>query len=158
MPRKVTRSKTTEAEDEGAVPFGRTTYEYVKARRMREDAQKQEDNYKKLLMGELERRGDLTDNGHRQHTLIQPIDGGPKMGTIVGIRRTRREQKNLNEERAMALIEKNDRLREKAMVKIEVLSEEGILAANFEGIISDKELEALYDTKETFAFDPIKEK
>jgi hypothetical protein len=58
----------------------------------------------------------------------------------------------MNEERTMAFLQKRKLLASCTVTQV-VINEDAILAANFEGAISDEDLEKLYDKGDpTFAF------
>jgi len=103
-------------------------------------------------MERLEKEGEEGANGRRSRQFDEPIDGG-NLGKVTGIRRTRRVSKVLNEERTMKLIAEDKELLKLCIQTIEILSEEGVLAANFQGLLTDEQLDSLYDTKESFAFE-----
>lgn len=154
MAKRVSKKEETPAID--VVP---TMTQYVASRNLKSVAAEQEDRYKKLLMEYLAEHGELVpDKGHRTYGFNEPIDGG-KLGRIVGIRRTRRVTQSLNEEKLMALIAKHkepEKLKALMIKWIPVIDEDGVLAANFQDLITNKELESLYDESETFAFDLTK--
>jgi hypothetical protein len=84
-----------------------------------------------------------------------PIPDPSGKAQVVGIKRERRAPKTLNAERAEALLRRKglwDECTEE--VTETVISEDAILAANFEKRLTDKELDSIYDIKESFAFVP----
>jgi hypothetical protein len=104
----------------------------------------------------LEEQGELED-GHRTYTLDEPMEyfqqksgkAIPKL--VTGILRQHRELSSLNEDRTMALLKRKNLL-DKCTEVVVVLNEDAILAANYEGEITDEEMEALYDKKDQYAF------
>lgn len=134
-----------------------TVQEYLLNRSMRERSSHIEDTLKKTLMETLEANGMLLEGGHRQLDLDVPLPFNSYKGgklvpkTVTGIERKRRGSQALNEERTMALLKKRD-LVDQCTEVVVVLNEDAVLAANFSGVISDEELQALYDESETFAF------
>ena len=99
----------------------------------------------------LEESGEADDKGNRFYHFPEPVDG------VQGVKRERRLSQSLDEDAAMELIEKHN-LQNSCLENIVVLNEDGLLAANFDGIISDKEMASLYDEKESFAFILVKDK
>lgn len=141
--------------------FRRLLEEQLKSRKLRETAQAEEDRYKRQILDTLESTEDdfveITDEGHRVVTWADPI--ADARGQITGVRRTRRVARTLNVERAEALLasHKNKaKLKAKCYETVVVFSEDGVLAANFEGLLTDEELASLYDEKVTYAMDLIK--
>lgn len=149
MARRIVRQKTLDPTP--------TLDDYLKTRSLRERSAWEEDLLKADLMDFLADSGDEEDGGHRSFTLDEPLGyfqhkaGNLIPKSVTGILRQRRESVSLNEERTMALLKAKELLDRCTKVEV-VLDEDAILAANYEGIISDDDLEALYDKKESFAF------
>ena len=149
MARRIVRQRTLAIEP--------TLDEYLKTRTLRERSAWNEDRLKGELMDFLSDNGEEEDGGHRTYTLDQPMEyfqqkaGKAIPKHVTGILRQRRESITLNPERTMALLKAKELMDRCTKVEV-VLDEDAILAANYEGEISDADLEALYDKKETFAF------
>lgn len=124
--------------------------QYLQFRRGRERFQKNEDILKKDLMLFLAANGEQDGKGGAVYTMEDPID------EVAGIKRERRVSQILDEEAAMELVLKYG-LESSCLETITVLNEDGLLAANFAGVVPDEEIKALYTQKETFAFVLIKE-
>lgn len=123
--------------------------EYLVLRERREGLAKVEDQHKKELMGAL--ADEPTDEkGHVIHTFPAPV------GKVSGIQRQRRVSLSMDEEAAMALI-RSKGLEATCLETVTVLNEDALLAANYNGAVSDDELAALYSEKESFALVLIKE-
>src|SRR5262245_18831346 len=133
--------------------------DYLQNRSMRERAAFREDKSKAAFMKLLEALGELQEGGHRVLWLQEPLPymeykgGKPKERNIAGIRRMRSVSQTMNTDRTMVLL-KRRRLLDSCTVTVTevVINEDAILAANFEGKISDEELKALYDESERFSF------
>ena len=131
--------------------------DYLLNRSTRERSAFHEDQYKRRFMALLEETGTLQEGGHRVLRLNEPVvfhaykGGKAKETEVTGIRRVRRASTSLNEERTMAFLAKK-KLLDSCTATIQVINEDAILAANFEGTISDDDLAKLYDESETFAF------
>lgn len=132
--------------------LGATMKNYLQNRSMRERSAREEDDLKKQLMTYLETHGDELEIPGEP--FVSYAKGSPTTKTIIGARRTRRRSKVLNEDAAMALIKKK-KLQDTCLTTVTVLVEDGLLAANFEGIIDDDQLAALYEEKDTFAFNLV---
>lgn len=124
--------------------------QYLNYRFGREGIQKQEDIAKKEIMAGLAEYGDPDDNGSRFYYFPS------KIKDVAGLKRERRVSQVMDEDAAMNLIEKYG-LQESCLETITVLNEEGLLAANFSGKISDEEMQEVYSQKETFALILVKE-
>jgi hypothetical protein len=131
--------------------------DYLQNRSMRERSEYREKKDKESLMDTLERVGELQEGGHRIIRLMEPIPyaeykGGKAKGREVGaIRRVRRTSQRLNEAAAMALLKRKKLLEQCTRTEV-VLDEDALLAAAFEGKLTDAELQALYEESENFAF------
>jgi hypothetical protein len=104
---------------------------------------------KGLLMKILESEGRNDERGSQW--IRFPDD--PVEGRITAIKRERRVTPKLDEERAEEYL-KRRKLYSQCTETITVLDEAKILDLNFKGVISDADLETLYDPKETWAFVP----
>jgi len=140
--------------------------EYLLNRSAREKALVFENLLKSGLMDVLEASGepDGEEGEHRRITLPKPLSfttfktekGTVK--TIVAVQRQKRKgSMSLNEDRTLAYLAKR-KLTDSCTAQITVINEDAVLAANFEGTISDADLKALYDEgKPTYAFNLIEE-
>lgn len=133
-----------------------TMKDYLLNRSMRERSDHFEGAGKKAMMAELEARGvpgenKLTLDLDEPLTFTSYKDGKPKEKKIIGCERRERTSTTLNEEKAMALIKKK-KLEEECTEVVTVVSEDAILAANYQGKITDKELAGLYEEHTTYAF------
>jgi hypothetical protein len=139
--------------------------EYLLNRSMRERSAYYEDTYKKEFMAHLAEVGEPTATGHRMLTFEAPLEfvefkgGKPVEKKIIGFERRKRSgQQVLNEERTMAYLSAKGMLDECTTTHV-VLNEDAVLAANYDGRISDKDLQKLYDQGEdTYAFHLIEER
>lgn len=131
--------------------------EYLLNRSARERATYYEDQLKKNLLAYIEAVGELEEGGHRFVELDVPLAhttykaGKPAPQMVTGIRRQKRVTPSLNEDRTMTLLKKLDLMDECTEVVV-VLNEDAVLAANYQGKITDTQLEALYDESVNYAF------
>lgn len=125
--------------------------QYLQFRKGREGLQKNEDHVKKSLMEVLTYEVEPDDKGNSFIHLPEPMDG------VEAVKRERRVSQVLDEDAALSLITKYN-LEESCLETVTVLNEDGLLAANFAGVIPDHEIADLYSEKETYAFILIKEK
>jgi hypothetical protein len=145
-----------------AIPdLGPSVEEYCLNRSTRERATVHENRIKGQLMDILEEVGlpDGDEGEHRKLLLEAPVEFTTYKGekgtkkTVIGIQRQQRKgSMTLNEERTMAFLQKRKLMASCTVTQV-VINEDAILAANFEGAISDEDLKALYDEgKPNFAF------
>jgi len=123
--------------------------EYLQNRSMRERSEYHEGKLKKELLALLDAAGEEVAKNKKVIELAAPLnhvhykDGKPIEKTIVGIERRVRESKTLDEDRTIALL-KAKGLFEQCIIRTFVIDEDAVLAANYDGSITDKELDALY--------------
>ena len=131
--------------------------EYLTHRSLGERASFHESKLKKEMMEALEQGGELQEGGHRTLSIDTPLvfhsykTGKPVAKTIVGVERKRRASQSLDEGKTLELLKAKGLMDECTEVVL-VVNEDAILAANFQGKITDEELAALYTENETFAF------
>jgi hypothetical protein len=150
--RKIRRSKSS-------IDLDSEVSDYLLHRSAQERAAFQEGKYKKRFMDLLAELGEEESGGHRVLMLNEPIlfhsykGGKAQEKEVTGIRRQRRAgTQTLSEERTLAFLA-NSGLLERCTRTIQVLDEDEILAANFDGTITDEDLKKLYDVGDpTFAF------
>lgn len=142
--------------------FRRTLYEHLKARHLREQAQGLENTYKERAKKWLQEVGDEDEKGNRWwypapgSDLIRDPDGN----AVESVKLERRAPVILDEEAAEEIL-RDLGFWEACTVKetIVTLDEDAILALNFEGKLSDDDLQKMYtDGKVTWAFKVNKEK
>ena len=134
------------------IDLAQSMKDYLQNRSLRERSDREERSLKERLMAYLETHGDELEIP--SVPFVSYAKGSPVTKTIVGAKRTRRRSKVLNEDLAMALIKKKG-LQETCLTTIVVVDEDAILAANFEGVITDKQLADLYEEKDTYAFNLV---
>lgn len=123
--------------------------QYLRFRAGREQLQKNEDVLKKALMEMLSTQED--DQGHGYFRFSESLDG------IEGFKRERRVSQILDEDLAMKMILTYG-LEDTCLETITVINEDGLLAANFSGVIPDEAMQDLYIEKVSHAFVMMKEK
>lgn len=153
MARKISRfNGQVEAPEEGVLMPLAT--HYALNRELRERAEKVEGDYKKQLMAILVEEGEDQEGGHKFMPLPESVPLGKK--NMTGIKRMRRAGQSLNEDRTEEYLRAQG-LYEACTTQVTVINEDAILALNFQGKVTDKDLKALYDEKESFAFYPVYE-
>lgn len=136
--------------------------EYLLNRSMRERSEYHEGRLKKDLLGILEVAGEQRSATSQALDLPEPVafvsykDGKPVEKKITGIERRKRTSNVMDETQTLALLARKNLLAT-CTTTIVVVDEDAVLAANYAGAITDKELAALYEEKTTFAFYPTEE-
>jgi len=148
-----------------------TVREYLLNRSMRERSDYHEKQIKAGLMEVIATAGvpDGEESQHLKIDLPEPVEyvaykgGRPQPCTVVGIQRqTRAGAMTLDEDKVLAFLAtlKGARkaLYERCLTTVQIVNEDAILAANFEKLITDEELKALYEeAPPTYAFQLITE-
>lgn len=125
--------------------------EHLTFRKARENFAKKEDQTKKALMEFLTSEGEEDEKGSRYfHIPEGEVEG------LSAIKREKRVSQILDTDAAMALV-KEKGLEETCIETVEVLNEDALLAAAFNDLLTDDEVKALYEDKESFAFILVKE-
>ena len=118
-----------------------------------DDAVKQfssvKEEQRKALLDILQEQGTQDEAGH--YWINWPED--PVEGRVKGIKAERRVSRVLNAEAAEEYLKKR-KLYTKCTQTIVALDEDKILGLNFDGTITDADLEALYVVSESYAFVP----
>lgn len=123
--------------------------EYAGIRSQREVLQKREDELKKELSAAIERHGWSDDKGNEYLNFPEPIDG------FEGIKRERRAVPYLDEEKALEIIREKG-LERSCTMKVTVVNEDAVRAAQFEGKLSQDDIDAMFQWKINYAFKPEK--
>lgn len=136
--KRVVRRKKT-------LDLGSIMRDYLLNRSMRERSDSYEKEYRGQMMDWMEEHGTDIE-------LDEPLEftsyskGQPKKRTIAGVKRIIRHSKSLNSERAEAFLRKKG-MWEDCVIVVESLDENAVIRKNFDGEITDKELDALYDER-----------
>jgi hypothetical protein len=144
----------------GAGDLAPVVKDYLQNRSMRERSEYQEGRLKKELMGVLEVSGEQVDPNKQTLELDVPLPytqykaGQAIPKKVVGIERRKRTTTSLNADKALGFLagHKNRELVKTCTTRIVVVDEDAILAANYAGTITDKELAGLYEESSTYAF------
>lgn len=124
-------------------------YQYLQFRKGREQFQKNEDSLKKSLMEMMSGKED--EQGHAYFRFPEAVEG------VGGFKKERRVSQIMDEDLAMKMITHYG-LEESCLTTITVIDEDGLLAANFSGVIPDEAMQDLYIEKVSHAFVMLKEK
>jgi hypothetical protein len=131
--------------------------EYLLNRSMRERSEFHEGRLKKDLLSLLEEIGELVATHKQVLELDAPLPyvqykaGKPVQKKVIGIERRERVSVRLDEDKTLKLLGRKG-LTDTCTTTVVVVDEDAILAANYSGKITDKELAALYTESITAAF------
>ena len=151
--RRIPRLKTVTEDLAGEIKS------YLANRSMRERSEHEEGRIKRLLMSVLEETGDQV--GNKQVIILddplpyrQYKGGKPQDKLIAGVERRRSTTNTLDEAKALTFLtaHKNRDLIKECTTTVVVVDEDALLAANYDGKITDKQLSALYTESERYSF------
>jgi len=101
------------------------------------------------LCGAIEEQGYADDKGNLYLELPEEVEG------FAGLKYERRVTPSLSAERAEALI-KAKGLEKRCIVMVPEIDQEEIYKAHYEGLISQEELDSIFDINTTYAFKQTK--
>lgn len=104
---------------------------------------------KKELSAAVEEHGVEDDKGHLRLELPEPVEG---IGTLT---RQRRVVTGFDEDKAVEIID-NAGLHAQCYRTIEVLDEDAVLAAHYEGLLSEEDVDLMFPKSTSYAFVPTK--
>lgn len=107
------------------------------------------DSVKKRLSGIVEQWGQPDDKGHMVLPLTDVVGG------YKSLVRQRRSKRGLDVERAEELLRAKG-LYERCYEMVPVLNEDAVMAAHFEGLITQADLDTIFPETVTYAFAPAK--
>lgn len=110
---------------------------------------KRKDDIKKRLSESVEDSGEEDDKGHVWLELDEEVAG------IGALKRERRVGQTLDPDKAQALLEAKG-LGDRCYKLVPVLDEDEVMAAHYEGLLTEAEIDSMFPKKVTFAFVPVK--
>lgn len=145
--RKVARKKV-----ESLTPKAVCTYvsQFLTLKRETDQLAKRRDEIRDRLKALLETEGYTDDKGSLYVDLEKAVEGPD--GKLYGVlKNERRVSQVLNEEKATAMVQEKG-LGDRCIVLVPTLDEEEVLKAHYEGLISQEEVDSIFETRETYAF------
>lgn len=116
--------------------------EFIKAKNAIEILDSRSKELREKLFAHLDLEGEEDDKGNLFYELDSPIDG------IVRLEKQRRVSRKLNEELAMSLVEE---LKLNCVKVVYQIDEEALMAAYYEGKITEEQLDSMFPSKVTWA-------
>lgn len=126
-----------------------TFSEYSRLKKLVDDLTARQKLLKESLMQSLEIEGFEDEKGHQWIELEQEVDG------YVSIQRQRRVSNKLDEKVAEELLNSKG-LASRCYKLVPVLDEQAIMAAHYEGLLSESDIDTMFPQTVTFAFVPSK--
>jgi hypothetical protein len=107
-------------------------------------ANKRKDEVKGRIFSATENYGEVTDKGH------YVIDINDSLTGIKSVVKQRRAAKSFNPDAADTLLSSKG-LREKCVKTVEILDEDAIMSAYYEGLLTDEDIDTMFPDKVTWA-------
>lgn len=101
------------------------------------------------LSGVVEEHGEEDDKGHIWLNLNSEVEG------IGSLKRERRVGQSMDEDRVERILAEKG-LTERCMKQVPTLDEDEVMAAHFEGLISEAEIDSMFPKKVSYAFVPVR--
>lgn len=124
--------------------FDTQVREYLQVKSTAEMLDARKEDLRKNLFSHLEGSGELDDKGNYFIELPQPIDG------IVRLEKQKRTIRKLDESAAEDILKDNE-LEDEIYETVRVVNEDKLMAAYYEGKISEDELERMFPAKISWA-------
>lgn len=124
--------------------FNTQVREYLQVKNTAEMLDARKEDLRKNLFSHLEGSGELDDKGNYFIELPQPIDG------IVRLEKQKRTIRKLDEQTAEEVLKDNG-LEDEIYETVRVVNEDKLMAAYYEGKISEDELERMFPAKISWA-------
>lgn len=118
--------------------------EYLQVKSTAEMLDARKEDLRKVLFGHLDTTGDADDKGNLFIELPEPIDG------VVRIEKQKRTIRKIDETVAEDILKSNN-LEDEIYETVRVISEDKLMAAYYEGKLTEDELERIYPAKITWA-------
>lgn len=150
MTKKVARKTVADA----ASSIATSVRQLLTLRVQREALEDRESALKKDVQEYIDANGYEDDKGHIWLDLDEPVDVAG-FGTVKQLKRERRVSQSVDEDEAEAIL-KAKALWDQCTATIVVLDEEEIRKAHFKGELSDADIDAIFPSKITWAFKPVK--
>ena len=99
----------------------------------------------------IDDRGEADDKGHIWFDFEEPIEG------FAAFQKQRRVKRDLNEDVAGSLIAQKG-LEGRLYKTVRVVDEDAVMAALYEGILTEDEVDAMYPVKVSWALVPVKKR
>jgi hypothetical protein len=122
---------------------------YIKYKKQLDELKKAQDIVKARLMEVVEKYGDEDDKGHYWFDLPGEVDG------YVGMQRQKRISQKLNLGAAEDLLASKG-LTETCIEMVPSVNEDAVMAAYYEGKLTEDDIDTMYPKSITWAFVPVK--
>lgn len=150
MAKRVVRRTSTDPGSLGTIDVVATFKQYVTLDKQADLIKGRQDDLKKRLKSAIEVKGYEDDKGHKYFDF-----GDDEVPGFRGLKSEKRVYTTLDESVAEKILADKGIL-EQCQKTIVVLDEEEILKARYADLLTDDDIDAMYETKVSFAFKPLK--
>jgi hypothetical protein len=130
-------------------PIAAKFREYVSLKKQIDELTKRQSDIKPELMAYAEANGIEDDKGHYIYYVDEDVDG------YVSMQKQRRVSFGYDEDAAKRILTDKG-LWEQCTTQVRILNEDALLAAHWEGALSEQDIDAIRPQKVTWAFVPLK--
>ena len=125
--------------------FDTQVREYLQVKNTAEMLDARKEDLRKSLFGHLETSGEIDDKGNYFLELPQPVDG------IVRLEKQKRTIRKLDEVAAEEILTADKSLADEIYETVRVVNEDKLMAAYYEGKLTEDELERMFPAKISWA-------
>jgi hypothetical protein len=122
-----------------------TVKQYVNLKRRIDDLTKEQSVLKTELSDLVDKQGETDDKGHIWLPLPEEVDG------VVSLKRERRVSQSLDMDAAILILTQKG-LAERCIKPIPTVAEDEVMAALYEGKLTEEDVDAMFPKKITWAF------
>jgi hypothetical protein len=122
-----------------------TVKQYVNLKRRIDDLTKEQSVLKTELSDLVDKQGETDDKGHVWLPLPEEVDG------VVSLKRERRVSQSLDMDAAILILTQKG-LAERCIKPIPTVAEDEVMAALYEGKLTEEDVDAMFPKKITWAF------
>ena len=126
-----------------------TFVQYLKLKSLADDTAARANTLKAELAEAVDALGTPDDRGHLWLDLSGNVEG------FVALQRQKRVSQSLDEQTADRILSERG-IRERCIKTVEVLDEDAVMAALYEGVLSEQDIDEMFPKKVVWAFVPTK--
>lgn len=122
-----------------------TVKQYVTLKRRIDDLTKEQGVLKSELSEIVDKQGEVDDKGHIWLPLAEEVDG------VVSLKRERRVSQSLDMDAAIVILTQKG-LAERCIKPVPTIAEDEVMAALYEGKLTEEDVDTMFPKKVTWAF------
>lgn len=119
--------------------------EYARLKETIDSLEKRSKELRTTIMETVDQDGLEDDKGNIMYELPEPIDG------IVRVEKQRRASRKLDELKAEEIIESKEGLADKVYKMVRVLDEDALMAAHYDGDLSEEDIDTMFPVSVVWA-------